>query len=91
MWYSHVISLVLNAATAVLIWQLVSLTDALLSMLYSTITAELMIFTQPVKSIRDYEVYRRSYGKAPVQSGNMPLHNWFITLSGSGIAVGVRF
>ncbi len=90
-WYRHLISLVINSVTAVLIWKLVSLTEALVNFAYSMITAELMLLTQPNRPITDLEEYRKRFSTAYIPPGGGRMADWFIMVTGNGIAAGIRF
>jgi len=87
-WLTHVGSIVVSLIGAGIVWHYDGSKNGIISALSGIAGGEILIWTQPTKSIKDYEDYRRKY-KDPY-SGIIE-KKYFIAPSPNGFVVGVRF
>lgn len=99
-WLQHSLAFLVNATGSIVIWKGYEktikengdnpLTQALINLVLGTAVAELQIWTQPTKAIRDWKEYRDRYNIPRGTGFNLQM-DFFACPVESGTIAGVRF
>jgi len=87
-WLSHLGVLAVSMIGAGIVYHYDGSKNGLISALSNVAGGELLIWTQPTRSVKDYNNYHSKYEDA---SGSIPERKFFIAPSRNGIVVGVYF
>ena len=87
-WPNHVIALAVTIIGGGIVWHNNGSKNGMTTILTGIVASEVQIWTQPTRSITDYNEYRRKYNDA---YHSVPDKKYFITPSLNGFVAGVYF
>ena len=87
-WPVHILALAVNAIGGAIIWHNSGSKDGLTSILAGMAAAEVQIWTQPTRAIKDYDEYRSKYKGA---KNSLSDRKYFIAPSPNGCVAGFIF